>query len=279
MLRNSRTLLKTGALLLSVAVAPIAAHAASDAYTETMPAESWLSADLVGKSVYAGIDQDSERLGDVNNLIIGADGSVSGVVIGVGGFLGVGEKNVAVNFSELTFATTGEGDERLVLSETKEELEAAPEFKLEDGGVYDVSSYYDSASDSMPDTDQALESVGIQSDNAEMRTVTPDEIETSELVGKRVYTMNDEWIGEVGDIVMTNDGAVDAVVIDFGGFLGVGEKPIAVALDTLTFKSDGDGDGDYYVYTEYTEEQLENAQTYDPETYEANRETMRLGQK
>ncbi|MCV2868690.1 PRC-barrel domain-containing protein [Defluviimonas sp. WL0002] len=69
-------------------------------------------------------------VGDINDLIIKLDGSVEGVVIGVGGFLGLGEKDVAVKMDALSLTTDPEfGTIRLTLGATREELEAAPEFK------------------------------------------------------------------------------------------------------------------------------------------------------
>lgn len=86
-----------------------------------------LANDLIGRRVYSGAD---ETVGDINDLIVNLDGSVEGVVIGVGGFLGMGEKKVAVEMSAITVSTEPQtGNIRLVLSSTREDLEAAPEFR------------------------------------------------------------------------------------------------------------------------------------------------------
>ena len=57
-------------------------------------------------------------------------------------------------------------------------------------------------------------------------------MKAEELVGTTVYGANDENVGGIGDIALTQDGKVDAVIIDVGGFLGVGEKPVAVGFDS-----------------------------------------------
>ncbi len=62
----------------------------------------WLS----GSNVY---NRQDENLGTINDMIIGADGQVKAVVIGVGGFLGIGEKNVAVAFDALDINPAPEG--------------------------------------------------------------------------------------------------------------------------------------------------------------------------
>ncbi len=50
------------------------------------------------------------------------------MVVGVGGFLGIGEKNVAVNYDALKISTDENGDRKFVLDATSDELAAAPEF-------------------------------------------------------------------------------------------------------------------------------------------------------
>ncbi|WP_420391341.1 PRC-barrel domain-containing protein [Acuticoccus sp.] len=69
-----------------------------------------------------------EEIGDVNDMVLGADGQVEGVVIGVGGFLGVGEKNVAIELSRLEISEEENGELTFMLDATAEELEAAPAF-------------------------------------------------------------------------------------------------------------------------------------------------------
>jgi len=84
------------------------------------------STKLVGHTVINGQD---ETLGDINDLVVSADGQLEGVIIGVGGFLGIGEKDVGVRFDALSISENAEaGDMNLVLDTTREELEAAPSF-------------------------------------------------------------------------------------------------------------------------------------------------------
>jgi hypothetical protein len=86
----------------------------------------WLPSNLIGSSVYGPND---ENLGDVNDIVLAQDGSPYALIIGVGGFLGIGEKNVAVSFSALTTTTDADGKLKLSLDTTKEELDAAPAFQ------------------------------------------------------------------------------------------------------------------------------------------------------
>ena len=93
----------------------------------TMQSENTILADdLIGSNVYSDA---GEKIGDVEDLIVSLAGSVEGVVIGVGGFLGMGEKWVAVKMDSLSTMTDESGTLRLVSSATKTDLEAAEAFK------------------------------------------------------------------------------------------------------------------------------------------------------
>ena len=74
----------------------------------------------------------NESVGDVNDVILDAKGKVASIIVGVGGFLGMGEKDVALSFDKLTFAR--DNDNGLVVSTdaTKESLQAAPAYTKPD---------------------------------------------------------------------------------------------------------------------------------------------------
>ena len=59
-----------------------------------------------------------------------------------------------------------------------------------------------------------------------------------EVVGMSLYGANDEEIGEIEDIVMSQDGKVEAVVVEVGGFLGIGQKRVAIPADQLQLEQD-----------------------------------------
>lgn len=80
---------------------------------------------LVGASIYNG---DNVRIGEVEDLIIASNGSVSTVVMGVGGFLGLGEKKVAVPFSSVRAAKGDNNTIMIVVEGTVEGLRALPSY-------------------------------------------------------------------------------------------------------------------------------------------------------
>lgn len=96
----------------------------------TMVDTDSLSSRLIGFPIYSSAAADAERIGEINDLIINEQGQIAAVVVGVGGFLGVGEKNVAVGYDQLQFTTADDNTERVVLETTREALNAAPEIEL-----------------------------------------------------------------------------------------------------------------------------------------------------
>ena len=61
----------------------------------------WQSSKLIGLNVY---NQQNDKIGDIKELLLDKDGKVTQVAIGVGGFLGMGEHDVAVKWTDLKFS-------------------------------------------------------------------------------------------------------------------------------------------------------------------------------
>ena len=91
-----------------------------------------LATKIIGQPVYDGTEADADNLGKINDLVVNGDGSIAAVVIGVGGFLGLGEKQVAVDFSALQLVVASDNTKRFVVKTTKDELTNAPDFKTVD---------------------------------------------------------------------------------------------------------------------------------------------------
>lgn len=86
----------------------------------------WLTSDLIGQSVR---NSEGDSVGELNALIIGEDSEVTAAVLGVGGFLGLGEKRVAMNFDAVDRKMDEDGNVVLTANLTREQLESAPEFE------------------------------------------------------------------------------------------------------------------------------------------------------
>lgn len=86
----------------------------------------WTARELTGLPLY---DANNTWVGEIDNIVISADGTVQGAVLGVGGFLGVGEKDVLVSFDSLVFfEDEAGGDIRAYADVTREGLEALPDY-------------------------------------------------------------------------------------------------------------------------------------------------------
>jgi sporulation protein YlmC with PRC-barrel domain len=137
------------------AQSPVPAPAVSITTTETIiRASQWRASKLIGVDVY---NTANEKLGDISDILLDQSGKVSGVIIGVGGFLGLGERDVLVGLDKLDLvkeplpSTTGAATGSLtqtarsaraanekwypdhaVMNATKDQLKAMPQFKYSD---------------------------------------------------------------------------------------------------------------------------------------------------
>ena len=112
----------------SVAAAPVSA------------AGQWRASKLVGVNIY---NEQNDKIGQVDDVIVDSSGKVDGVVVSVGGFLGMGEHDVLMKLNQIKFAnkagstTTGSTSsdskqwypDRGTVNATKDQLKAMPQFK------------------------------------------------------------------------------------------------------------------------------------------------------
>lgn len=129
-MRTTATMLLAGVLL----AAPVAAQdTATQPETVQFISKQEQSQDLV--SQFTGtkvVSPRGETLGKVNDMALNAAGQVEVIIIGVGGFYGVGEKNVGVPYGALARQSGAEGETELVLDATQGDLTDAPEFLTAD---------------------------------------------------------------------------------------------------------------------------------------------------
>ena len=70
-----------------------------------------------------------------------------------------------------------------------------------------------------------------------MTQMQPNQIMASKLIGTRVVSSNNESIGDINDVIVDRNGQAIAAVVGVGGFLGIGEKDVAVPFNSLEFAS------------------------------------------
>ena len=83
---------------------------------------AWNTKDFMSSRVY---NMAGERIGDVNDILID-DGRVTAIVLGVGGFLGIGEKDVSMQPDQVKRMVHSDGEAYFTVNSTKDQLHAAP---------------------------------------------------------------------------------------------------------------------------------------------------------
>lgn len=92
-------------------------------------ADSYRASKLIGASV---LNARGESIGNINDLIVDREGKIDKVIVGVGGFLGMGERSVALDMGDLSLGSNQNGATVVSTSMTKDQLEALPVWKARD---------------------------------------------------------------------------------------------------------------------------------------------------
>ena len=112
---------------LALAETPMTNQPSAGRSAVTSPSSSTgslLASDIYRANVY---DPSEHKIGDVTDLIIDNNATITGAIISVGGFIGVGQKDVMIPFTDLKVSTR-DGKDWLTLNRTKDELKMLPAF-------------------------------------------------------------------------------------------------------------------------------------------------------
>ena len=334
--------LSTTAIVLTMTGAAFA-DAHSEGFGNVAVEETdFLASDLIGMRIYnseaevendatvaEGAEKEWDDIGEINDIIVTKDGKVTAVILGIGGFLGMGERDVSISMDKIRILSDEDGDRFLVVNTSKEMLEQSPEFEREmdmdaekkaeadndnvtvvTTGGSDAENVAESAeaeteemaneveaeskemeqeAEQMAEEAEANTEAAVEGDDANTTVITGDETVDRELLprpeveregyetanaetigqmsaedleGSPVYGANDETVGEIDTLLIGDNGKIDRVVINVGGFLGLGEKPVAVTFDELQVLKNVEGD-DVRIYIDSTEERLESQPEYE----------------
>jgi sporulation protein YlmC with PRC-barrel domain len=188
---------------------------------------------LVGKAVY---DVNGDKIGSVDDVILAPSGQgAQQAVIKSGGFLGIGEKLIAVSISDLK---PGRDKDTLVVNGLTRQQ------------VRDMRTFaYDQSTRSWRNDQTAAGTAGNGTANAPVNSLAPapaptaamaNQAEPRMLIGKEVVDANGKRIGTVDNILMDESGSKpEKAIIASGGFLGIGQKLIAVDFSQLTLPNAG----------------------------------------
>jgi hypothetical protein len=119
--------LTVGALLISSAALAQTMSVGSTALMTNVPSSSLTVTDWYKQDIY---NRSDAKIGDIKDVLVGPNGQINAVIVGVGGFLGAGEKDVAVNFSSIK-QTMKDNKVYLTMDTTKDALRSAPGFRYD----------------------------------------------------------------------------------------------------------------------------------------------------
>lgn len=225
------------ALMSSLALAPDGAFAQENSTATGTAVASPTAVDaakLIGRKI---VNTSGDTVGDIDSVVIDQSGKVRYVIVGVGGFLGIGKKDVALAWEELTISENGD---KVTTAATKDQLAALPEHKFPETVKPGTAYSYDEAVKSNPSLDNRN-----MAGNSSPEQMTPAAgttgIKASKLVGATVKNAKGESIGEIHEVMLAADGSAQGLIIDVGGFLGINERPVLVKWSDVTIQSDTNG--------------------------------------
>ena len=108
-------------------MAPEQSAQQSGQFLSEQKTDDMLASSIIGKPA---VNSQDETIGDVNDLVTDRSGKIVAALIGVGGFLGIGEKDVAVRFEDLKLNRDENDNVKVTLNISKETLAQAPDYKL-----------------------------------------------------------------------------------------------------------------------------------------------------
>ena len=250
---------------------PSSATAPSDAMAPSATADT---RKLIGRNIK---NAEGETIGEIKSIYLNQDGKVDSVMVGVGGFLGVGDREVRIAWSDLRIADNGE---KVTVNMTKDQLKAKPEYKYKNeawrGQVFtDTGPWTARPGDARPANDQLAQTTKPASERPNTTTTTSTgdfnaagEMSANALIGASVRNDKREAVGKVEDVYVDNNGAIKTVVVSVGGFLGVGTKNVAVKWSDLKLSRD---DKAIVITTNWTKDSLKAMPDYKYERREPAR--------
>ncbi|NYT67842.1 PRC-barrel domain-containing protein [Pusillimonas noertemannii] len=141
-------------------------------------------------------------------------------------------------------------------SQTDMGTDGAPNTGTSGSGSSDTGA---SGSTTAPSSNGA--STGSSASDSSAAESTPDasagDSFKAKLQGKSVYNENDEKVGDIKDLVMSSDNKVTHVILGVGGFVGVGEHPVAIPINEIKES------GDKLTLQGYTKDQLKEMPAYE----------------
>jgi sporulation protein YlmC with PRC-barrel domain len=197
---------------------------------------------IIDQLVYNG---KKDVLGEVDDLIMSRRGKIKKVILDVGGFLGIGDRLVAVPFRSLHFTEMG----TIVYDVTKEQLEKHPPFDYEKEGLYGyyyrafITPYW--AREGSRPRHVPVPPYGRPYAPFPPRgryrgeygpyewEYFPERLRVSVILDRTILDDNGEAVGKMDDLMISADGKAEQIILSVGGFVGIDEKLVALPFKPL----------------------------------------------
>lgn len=192
---------------------------------------------LVGTEV---TNRAGDEVARVDSFILEQNGEVVALVAEIGGFLGAGARQVALDWDMVDIAS--EQEPRLVIQGVEQEaLQNAPEFSAEQQETQQQTPQ-----------DQP-------SQQPYMTQLEPGQIYTRALSGSEVTNEEEAEVGVISDLILGREGQVEAFIVSVDGFLGLGDKSVALEWERIELQQDPEDPHAYLARVDVSREALEAA--------------------
>ena len=228
--------------------------------------KTFLATQMLDKNVYGG---EGQKIGEIDDIVVKRNGKINKITIDVGGFLGIGEKVVAYPFDELTFA---EG--KIVVQATEAELAKRPEYNYYLRGLtrgYYYGPYPPYASPAFgpfygpgygpsygPEwgakSNLPYQKMKRRHYPGGMWAYSPARFLVSVVIGRDLINNTGEILGEIIDLVVSEEGQVEKIILSAGEILG-DDTHVALPYKALGFNY-------YGVVYPITEDELKKMPRY-----------------
>ncbi|MEL6647109.1 MAG: PRC-barrel domain-containing protein [Pseudomonadota bacterium] len=198
-----------------------------------------------------GVPENWDRVGHINDVLITEDGDVSAMIVDAGGWLGMNQNQKRIGADMVEFVRDTEGKVFVIYTG--------------DPGLFEEQSSYDETAEENQNLTRFTEGLEgrdyMTSREDAVKPVSWSDVTTEDLLGIAVYGSQNEWVGDLSELNVSQDGTIESAIIDVGGFLGIGEKRITMDLDSVTLRR-AEGDN-LRAYVSATEEELEAMDAWD----------------
>jgi sporulation protein YlmC with PRC-barrel domain len=242
--------------------APLTPAPQTPSQITTNPAQPAQIGNYYHQNVY---DSSDNKIGEIADVVTGRDGRIEGFIVSIGGFLGVGEKDVAVPFDAVR-SIQRNGNMQLTMNATKDQLEKAPAFKFDNAFAQapllqtpaERTTAERTPAERIP-VEPTTTGVATPGATQALSTLPTNTTTIASYYKKYVYDRADSKIGEISDVLVNSEGKIDGFIVSVGGFVGIGEKNVAVPFNAVKATQRNNS---WWLTMDSTKDQLEKAPGY-----------------